>query len=125
VIVGIGIDIVAVDRIQHLSHRWGNRFLRRIFTEKEIAYSFKKRTPYPHLAARFASKEALLKAIGRGIYNGIILKQIEVINDKSGVPYLNLHGYIKKIIIEKGVSRIHLSISHDGGYAAAQVILEK
>ena len=125
VIVGIGIDIVAVDRIQHLSHRWGNKFLRRIFTEEEIAYSFKKRAPYPHLAARFASKEALLKALGRGIFNGTILRQIEVVNNEAGIPYLNLYGNIKELVSAKGVSHIHISISHDGKYATAQVILEK
>lgn len=123
-ILGIGIDIVAVERIKIANNRWGEKFLKRVFTEDEIKYSLMKRIPYRHLAARFASKEALIKALGMGLTEIISLKNIEIVNSDTGAPSIILHGRLKEIISARGVSKIHLSISHDGDYAIAQVILE-
>ena len=123
-IIGIGIDIVEISRIKEAEKRWGQRFLERIFTEGEIKYSMIHTSTYPRLAARFAVKEAMSKAIGTGITNGITWKDTEVISRDSGRPEILLHGKLRKIAESIGVTGIHVSISHDGDHAIAQVILE-
>ena len=123
-IIGIGIDIVEISRIKEAEKRWGQRFLERIFTEGEIKYSMIHTSPYPRLAARFAVKEAMSKAIGTGITNGITWKDAEVISRDSGRPEILLHGKLRKIAESMGVTGIHVSISHDGNHAVAQVVLE-
>ncbi len=123
-VIGIGIDIVAVERIREAEKRWGQRFLNRIFTEGEIKYSFNHKLPHIHLAARFASKEAMMKALGTGFSGGIRWKDIEVINKDSGKPEIILHGRGRELSDFMKVRGIHISISHDDTYAVAQVVLE-
>ncbi|MBI5142561.1 MAG: holo-ACP synthase [Nitrospirae bacterium] len=118
-ILGTGIDIVRIPRIAAMAERWRDRFLDRVFTPGEKEYCLKKRTPYPSLAARFAAKEAFFKASGAG---SLSWRDIEVINADNGRPAITLHGNA----LEKFQSaRIHLTLSHDGDYAMAQVIIEQ
>lgn len=122
-IVGMGIDIIDIQRIESLLERFGDRFLRRVFTEGEIDYCKSKRNPSPHLSARFAAKEAASKALGTGYANGIRFIDIEVTRDRAR-PSLLLHSKARELAERIGVSRMHISISHDRLYAAATVILE-
>src|SRR3990172_5988013 len=122
-IIGIGIDIVDISRIKEAEMRWGQRFLERVFTEGEIKYAMLNVSPHPRLAARFAVKEAMSKAIGTGITSGITWKDTEVISRDSGRPQILLHGELRKIAESMGVTGIHVSISHDGNHAVAQVVL--
>lgn len=124
-IVGIGIDLVNVERIREMVQKWEDRFLNRIFTPAEQKYSLSFKRPYPHLAARFAVKEAALKAFGTGLRLGISWTEIEVRNEPSGKPVVVLHGKAKAFTDGAGVSGIFASISHDSGYSIGQVILVK
>ncbi len=123
-IIGIGIDIVAIRRIKTADERWGRRFLERVFTEDEIRYCFDHKFPYTHLAGRFASKEAAMKAFGTGLSRGIRWKDAEVVRNSDGKPEIVLHGKLRELADTKLVKKIHISITHDGGNAIAQVILE-
>jgi holo-[acyl-carrier protein] synthase len=124
-IVGIGIDLVNVDRVREMVEKWEGRFLNRIFTPAEQAYSLSFKRPYPHLAARFAVKEAVLKAFGTGLRHGILWTEIEVRRESSGKPAVVLHGKAKAFTDTLGVSGILASVSHDSGYSIGQVILVK
>lgn len=125
-IAGSGIDIVEVERIQALKDKWKDRFLKKVFTEKELNYVGAKRFAAEHLAARIAIKEALVKALSSNgkKYLGD-WKDIEVSNDKSGRPYVNLYGNFKRVKRERKLSRIIISCSHTNKYAVASVILTK
>ena len=123
-IYGIGTDIVRISRIDTAFKRWGNRFLRRVFTEAEIEYCNKKTHPASHLALRFAAKEAFVKAIGLGFRNGISFRQIEVVHTHNGSPALKLHNKSKDFSKQHGIERSFLSLSDDGDYAIAMVVLE-
>src|SRR5215213_12028463 len=90
-ILGLGFDATDIPRIASAVERYGDRFLRRIFTEREIAYCTRRRDPVPHLAGRFAAKEAAMKALGTGHSRGVLWKDIEVVRG-SGPPQLRLHG---------------------------------
>jgi holo-[acyl-carrier protein] synthase len=96
----------------------------RLFTAGEKAYALAKKDPAPHLAARFAAKEAFLKALGLGLRQGISWQQMEVTRDELGKPSLQLSGRAAEIYQERGLCRLLLSYSHDGDYAFATVILE-
>lgn len=122
-ILGIGIDIVDVGRIRALAAKHGERFTRRIFTEAEAGCCRGKSDPSPHLSARFAAKEAAAKALGTGISSGVRFRDIEVLSD-GGPPRLVLHGRAGERARELGVTRMHLSLSHERGNAAAFVVLE-
>jgi holo-[acyl-carrier protein] synthase len=122
-IVGVGIDIVDVERIASLLEKYGDRFLRRIFTEREVDYCRSKRNPSPHLSARFAAKEAASKALGTGFTDGIRFIDIEVTRDNAK-PRIILHNKARTLAEDLGVRRMHVSISHDRIYAAATVILD-
>jgi holo-[acyl-carrier protein] synthase len=122
-IVGIGIDIAEVDRIERAVLR-GERFLRRVFTPSEIAYCEAKKNKFQHYAGRFAAKEAAFKALGTGWRGGIAWQDVEVINEASGKPTLSLHNRAKQISQDLGVTTAHLSISHSGNYAVAEVVFE-
>lgn len=116
-------DIVDVSRIEAAAKKWGNRFLKRVFTENELAYCLKKTQPYTSLAARFAAKEAFIKALQAEVV--IPLRDIETINNKSGVPSIRLYGRTKEIFDElTSEGSIHLSLSHDGKLSIAFVIIE-
>ncbi len=123
-IIGTGIDIVSIVRIKKAEKRWGRRFLERILTEDELAYYLNHKLPHTYLAGRFAAKEATVKAFGTGFSRGITWKDIEVVKMPTGKPEIALHGEIKKLSDTMNLKNIHISISHDGDYAIAQVILE-
>lgn len=110
-----GIDIVRIERIKEATEKWGERFLRRIFTDDELSYCLQKNPPYDSLAARFAAKEAFLKAINKRLS----LRSIEIKNEPSGRPYLNIKEDLPDNL------RFHLSLSHDSQYAIAIVIVEE
>jgi holo-[acyl-carrier protein] synthase len=122
---GIGSDLVEVARIERIIRKWGDRFLKRVFSEGEISYCEKKAFPPQHYAARFAVKEALLKCLGRGLFSGLSLKDIEVVNTKEGKPELTVRGKVHGIIDALNIIACHVSISHTNNFATAVVILEK
>lgn len=122
-IVGVGVDIVEVPRIKDAVSRWKDAFLKRIFTENEIQYSKSKKFAYQHLAARFAAKEAVLKAIGDASIQRIEWHNVEVLNDEFGKPYIHLSGEAKKIKEKKMITDILISMSHTHKHAVANAIL--
>jgi len=124
VIVGIGIDLAEVDRIREAIERHGRRFIDRIYTEKEIAYVERKANKYERYAARFAAKEAGMKAVGTGWKRGVRWRDFEVTNLPSGRPTLQLHGEAAKFAENLGVRNIALSITHTAAQGMAIVILE-
>ncbi len=124
-ILGIGTDLVKVARIRHAAERWGERFLRRVFTEAERRYAMRRRNPDERLAGRFAAKEAALKALGIGLSLGVRFREIETTRKKWERPLLRFSGRTEKIAKRLGAGKIHLSIAHDGEYAIAQVMIER
>ncbi len=123
-IVGIGIDIAEVDRIREAVERHGRRFIDRIYTPAEIAYVERKANRFERYAARFAAKEAGMKAIGTGWKRGVRWQDFEVINLPSGRPTLQLHREAAKVAASLGVRNIALSITHTAAEGMAIVILE-
>jgi holo-[acyl-carrier protein] synthase len=124
VILGTGIDLAEVDRIQASVERHGDRFLNRIYTPGEIAYVERKANRFERYAARFAAKEAGMKAIGTGWRRGVRFLDFEVANLPSGRPTLKLHGKAAEYAAEMGVKRIALSLTHTKANGMAFVILE-
>ena len=123
-IVSIGIDIIEVYRIEETIARTP-RFLTRVFTEGERTYCESKGVARAQsYAARFAAKEAFLKALKTGLRGEITWHDIEVVNDVDGVPSLNVNGAARRILEKLGADKIHLSISHTAEHAIAQVLLE-
>jgi len=123
-IVGCGVDLVKIERIEKIIKRWGNNFTSRIFTSLEREYCEKKKgNKYQSYAGKFSAKEALLKALGLGL-RGVNWKEIEIKNDKIGQPIMNISGKLKNIASSKGVRKYFISISHTKEYAVAQVILQ-
>jgi holo-[acyl-carrier protein] synthase len=123
-IIGCGIDLVKVERIEKIIKRWGNSFTSRIFTPLEGEYCEKKKVnKFQSYAGRFAAKEALLKALGLGL-RGANWKEIEIKNDELGQPLIDTSGKLKNIALAKGVSKYFITISHTKEYAIAEVILE-
>ena len=123
-IVGIGTDLADVDRIEQSITRYGDRFLQRIYTAGEIAYVTGKANRFERYAARFAAKEAGMKALGTGWSGGIRWHDLEVANLPSGRPTLWLHGQAAEHAVGLGVRHIHLSLSHTATMAIAFVIFE-
>ncbi len=123
-ILGIGSDLAEVARIRQSIARYGDRFVKRIYTEGEQAYSSSKANAAERFAARFAAKEAGMKAIGTGWRRGVTWKDFEVLNERSGRPTLLLSGVAREIAQHMGVERISISLTHTGELAFALVILE-
>ena len=123
-IVGTGIDVVNMDRIERLMARWGEYFLVRIFTEKEITWCQKRVRHSECFAIRFAAKEAFLKAIGWGLRNGIRWTDMEVENDPLGKPSFSFHRKAKEVLGTLHIQKAFLTLSHDPPYAVAHVLLE-
>jgi holo-[acyl-carrier protein] synthase len=121
-IVGLGIDATDIPRLRETYQRYGDRFLRRVFTDAEIAYCLKRRDPAPHLAGRFAAKEAGMKAIGTGQSQGVLWRDVEVVR-RGGPPRLEFHGAAARHAERLGVKRAFLSITHSQSLAFAEVIL--
>jgi holo-[acyl-carrier protein] synthase len=124
VIVGTGVDLAEVPRIRASIERFGARFTDRIFTPGEIAYVERKANRYERYAARFAAKEAGMKAIGTGWRRGVRWQDFEVVNLPSGRPTLKLHGMAAAFAQKLGVRQVSLSITHTAELAMANVILE-
>jgi holo-[acyl-carrier protein] synthase len=120
-IFGIGIDITKVARMTLAVEKWGERFLRRVFTDREIKYSFAMKDPYPSLSVRFAAKEAMIKAIGSRSFP---FREMEVVNLETGMPVMEVKGGLERFLKEHGISRVHLSLTHEKEYGVACVILE-
>jgi holo-[acyl-carrier protein] synthase len=123
-ILGIGSDLAEVERIRASRARFGERFLRRVYTEAEIAYCLSKANVDERLAGRFAAKEAGMKAIGTGLSRGVTWRDFAVGREASGKPTLVLSGAAARIAAAQGVRRIHLTITHTAAMAMAVVITE-
>jgi holo-[acyl-carrier protein] synthase len=121
-ILGLGFDATDIPRIRRTFDRFGDRFLRRIFTDAEIAYCTRRRNPVPHLAGRFAAKEATMKALGTGRSRGVLWKDIEVVR-AGGPPQLRLHGGAARQAMRLNVRSSLLTITHSEALAMAQVLL--
>ena len=123
-ILGTGIDITEVRRVAESISRFGDRFLQRIYTEGEICYCESKANRLERYAARFAAKEAAMKALGTGWRRGVRWVDFEVVRESSGRPTIRLNGEAIKIASQLGVQRVSLSITHTASQALAQVIFE-
>lgn len=120
--IGLGIDLCEVERFERLQEN--EAFLQRVFSADEIAYCKKRTKSAQSFAARFAAKEAFGKALGIGISGGVTLQEVEVCHNADNKPFLELSGKTKEIAEKFGVTKIHLSLTHETGVAAAVVILE-
>ena len=123
-IVGTGVDLCEVGRLKDAMERYGDRFKHRVFTDREIAYSERKANLYERYAARFAAKEAGMKALGTGWRGGIGWRDFEVTNLPTGRPTLAFHGRAGEIAEKLGVRNVALSLTHTRDQALAMVILE-
>ena len=117
----IGVDLIEVERIRSLRERWGSRFEERIFTPAEREYCARKHDPMQSLAARFAAKEAVFKALGTGWNFGMRWQEIEILNDHYGKPEVRLTGAVLEYAIRKNMACIQISLSHTEHYAVAFV----
>ena len=127
-IFGIGTDIVNIKRMEKSIKKNGDNFINKVFSKNEILYCKKKKNPFPFYAKRFAAKEAFVKALGTGFSNGLLHKDVEIINNKKGKPIIKMSSrsakIINKILKNKKYS-IHLSLSDDKPWAVATVIINK
>ncbi|MCX7642660.1 MAG: holo-ACP synthase [Armatimonadetes bacterium] len=123
-IVGVGTDIVDVARIRNMVQVYGERFLKRVFSDDELAYCMRFADPFPHLAARWAAKEAVTKALGTGFSRGVTWKSVCVIHAPSGEPTVLLTGAAQKLASSLKVKKIWLSLSHTHDYATAVAVME-
>ncbi len=122
-IFGIGTDIIEVERVAKMVAR-GRQYLETIFTNQEIKYCETKAKKSEHYAARYAAKEATLKAIGTGWRDGFAFSDIEVINDRLGKPQVFLHGKVRRFFDRKQIRQISISLSHSKESAVAMIVLE-
>ncbi|MGH2355800.1 MAG: holo-ACP synthase [Chloroflexota bacterium] len=114
----VGVDIIEIERVSAVIARWGERFLRRVFTEAELAYC---RGRSPELAVRFAGKEAITKALGTGI-RGLAWRELEILSDPLGKPLVRLHGRARQRAEAIGLAHFAISLSHSRDYAVAMVV---
>ena len=123
IIRGVGIDLVQIPRMREVVARWDERFLNRVFTAGELAYCRSRRDPVQHLAARFAAKEAGLKALGTGLSMGVRWRELEVRRERGRPPTMVLSGRCRALCEARGGRRMLLSLTHDGDYACAEAVL--
>jgi holo-[acyl-carrier protein] synthase len=123
-IIAVGIDATDIPRVEDTLRRFGDRFLQRVFTAGEIAYCMRRRHPAPHLAARFAAKEAAMKALGTGLSQGVTWRDIEVFR-RHGPPQLQFHGTAAARFASLRATRALLSLTHAQSLALAQVLFVK
>ena len=121
-IIGVGVDLVEVQRFRDALRRHGARLERRLFTEAELADCAGRADRALGLAARFAAKEAWIKALGTG--EGLGLREVEVVRSASGAPSIRMHGRAAAAARQAGVARVHVSLTHQASAAAAVVVLE-
>lgn len=124
-IVGLGMDLTRIERVRRTLERFGDRFLARVFTRGEVEYCLRKSDPVPSLAARFAAKEAAMKALGTGAAQGVHFRDVEVARLPGEAPRVLFHGGAKHRAESIGATSSSLTITHDAGVSAAVVILEK
>lgn len=124
-IYGVGVDLVENDRIEKMIQKWGEKFLCRVFSDREIEYCGRHAQAHIHYGARFAVKEAFLKAISLGLGRGVRLREIEVVNEQGGQPTLKLYGGAQDFYQSAGIMSAYLSITHTKKYSSAMVLLEK
>lgn len=122
-ILGVGTDIIEVERIRKNIEN-GSHFKEKVFSKNEIDYCEKKSNKAESYAARFAAKEAFFKALGTGWRNGMSFKEVEIMNNELGKPQINLYGKAKEIAEKQNISNIHVSVSHIKEIASSVVILE-
>ncbi|HEX6974630.1 MAG TPA: holo-ACP synthase [Vicinamibacterales bacterium] len=122
-IIGLGFDATDIPHVERVYKRFGERFLHRIFTDGEIAYCMRHRNPVPSLAARFAAKEAAMKALGTGRSRGVLWKNIEVVRGAGGPPQLRFLGGALRRAEAMGVKKSLITITHAKALAMAQVML--
>ncbi len=120
-IVAVGLDATDIHRVRQSVNRFGDRFLQRVFTNEEIRYCMRRRDPAPHLAARFAAKEAGMKALGTGWSRGVVWRDIEVVRHQ-GPPQLRFHGVAAARFAAMGATRTLLTLTHAESLALAQVL---
>src|SRR5262245_12048481 len=123
-ILGTGIDIIEVARIRRSIERFGERFLQRILRPDEISYCCLYKSIAPHVAARFAAKEAISKAFGTGIGRHLTWQDMEIKREETGKPFVVLHGLGLNLLAQRGGKLIHVSLSHTENYAVAVAVLE-
>jgi holo-[acyl-carrier protein] synthase len=123
-VLGVGVDLVECARIEHSLARFGERFLHRVFTDGEIAYSQSMKFPARHLAARFAAKEALSKAFGTGIGKAMSWKDLDVRKKESGEPFVVLDGGAREMAESRSVRKVWITLSHTDQHAMAMIVLE-
>ena len=123
-VLGIGVDLVECARIERSLDRFGEKFLRRVFTEDEVKYSMSMKFPARHLAARFAGKEAVSKAFGTGIGKAMGWRNIDIRKKKSGEPFLVFSGPAQELASKRGVTSALITLSHSDHHAVACVVLE-
>lgn len=124
-IFGTGVDIVDISRFERLLEEGNVRLFERLFTSHEVEYCAGKAHSAQHYALRFAAKEAFLKACGLGLREGLTWHDVEVVNDTLGKPELRLHGKAQQIFTDMDLSKTFVSLSHDGNFAVAMVVLER
>jgi len=122
-ILGLGTDIVEIFRMREAAQKWGDGFLEKVFTDKEMRYSNSRRFSAQHFAARFAAKEAVIKAFGAPKKFPLKMTEIEVLNDKEGKPVITLHGGALRLKKKKKVDNIMVTMAHSKNYAVASAIL--
>lgn len=122
-IKGIGTDIIEISKIKNIYKKWGNKVLRKVFTDSEIKYCNSIKDKFHSLSARFAAKEAVLKAIGIGLNSGFRWKDIEIVKEKSGKPEVKFRGKIKILLKSLKLSNIEISVSHSDDFAVAVAII--
>ncbi len=122
-ILGVGIDIIEIDRIKQSVDDYGELFLKKVFTQKELEYCLSKSNKYQHLAARFAAKEAVYKALASGWHENVTWQSIEISNEPNGLPIVTLHGGLKQFLKEK--ESLKISMSHSRDYVACVAIIYK
>lgn len=125
-ICGLGTDLTEIPRIRAAYARWGERFLKRVFTEEEIEYCLRRRDPAPHLAARFAAKEAGAKALGTGIARGVGWKQIYVTRERGQAPQVRMVERAAERLARYGEgATAHITLTHSGDWAQAFVVIDR
>ena len=122
-VIGVGIDIIEIERIKDSIVKYGDRFLDKIYTANEIKYCSKKFNKYQHFAARFAAKEAVYKAVASGWKEGISWRDIEVFNDLSGIPEIKPYGKLKTFLSND--KQLKISMSHSDNYVTCVAIIYK
>jgi holo-[acyl-carrier protein] synthase len=122
-VIGIGIDIIEIDRIKNNVEKYGDEFLSRIYTSTEIEYCMPKANKYEHLAARYAAKEAVYKALATGWQEGLGWQDIEISNEPNGMPVANLSGKLKKFFSDD--KELKISMSHSRDYVTCVAIIYK